>query len=170
VDLKWSTASEMNVSHFGIERSTDGSNFSDAGTVFAYGNTTVESDYMFADNISNVQSSVIYYRLRSEDVDGKTQYSEIRIIRNNKQTNNSIAIATYPNPVTNELRITIPANWQNKKAVYEIITLNGQVIKKNETSNSSQTETVNVSSLTAGIYFVRVSCEGQTAQQKIVKH
>jgi Secretion system C-terminal sorting domain len=170
VDLKWSTASEMNVSHFGIERSIDGSNFSDAGTVFAYGNTTVESDYMFADNISNVQSSVIYYRLRSVDVDGKTQYSEIRIIRNNKQVNNSIVIATYPNPVTNELRITIPANWQNKKAVYEIITLNGQVIKKNETANSSQTETVNVSNLASGIYFVRVNCEGQTAQQKIVKH
>jgi Secretion system C-terminal sorting domain len=170
VDLKWATATEMNVSHFTIERSLDGTNFSDAGMIFAYGNTTVKSEYAFADNISNIQSSVIYYRLRSEDIDGKTQFSEIRIIRNSKQTNNSIAIATYPNPVTNELRITIPTNWQNKKLVYEVITLNGQTIKRHEAANSSQTETMNVSSLSSGMYMIRVSCEGQTAQQKIVKH
>ena len=58
VDLKWETATEINVSHFIIEKSIDGKNFSDAGMVFAYGNTTSKSNYVFADNISNMQSSV----------------------------------------------------------------------------------------------------------------
>nr|WP_287424193.1 hypothetical protein [Candidatus Brachybacter algidus] len=31
VDLKWTTASEVNVSHFVVEKSTDGINYSDAG-------------------------------------------------------------------------------------------------------------------------------------------
>ncbi|MBL0271679.1 MAG: T9SS type A sorting domain-containing protein [Chitinophagaceae bacterium] len=169
VDLKWTTATEINVSHFMVERSTDGTNFSDAGMVFAYGNTTSKSDYAFTDNISNIQSGVIYYRLRSVDVDGKTQYSDIRIIRISKQEKNDITILTYPNPVTNEVRITIPANWQNKKVVYELLNANGQTAKKTVTTGSSQTESMNVSSLNSGLYIVKVTCEGQSAIQKIIK-
>jgi hypothetical protein len=38
-----------------------------------------------------------------------------------------------------------------------------------ESGNSSQTETINVSNLTAGVYMVKVTCNGETATQKIVK-
>lgn len=169
VDLKWSTATETNLSHFIVERSTDGANYSDAGMVFAYGNTTSKVDYALADNISSIQSGVIYYRLRSVDVDGKNQYSDVRIIRIGKQADNNITILAYPNPVSNEIRITIPANWQNKKVVYEVFSLAGQTAKKIQSAISSQTETLNVSNLNSGMYIVKVTCEGQTAQQKIVK-
>ncbi|MBK9380731.1 MAG: T9SS type A sorting domain-containing protein [Chitinophagaceae bacterium] len=170
VDLKWSTASEINVSHFVVEKSTDGINYSDAGVVFAYGSATGKADYKLSDNIANDQAKIIYYRLRSVDIDGKGQLSATRIIRRNSQEENKITILTYPNPVSNELRITVPANWQNKKAVYEVFNSNGQIAKRSETSNSSQTETINVTNLVPGFYIVRVSCEGQIAQQKIVKH
>jgi|CXWL01.1.fsa_nt_gi hypothetical protein len=169
VDLKWSTATETNLSHFIIERSTDGTNYGDAGMVFAYGNTTAKSEYTFADNISNIQSGVVYYRLHSIDVDGKNQYSDVRIIRISKQAENNITILTYPNPVSNEVRITIPANWQNKKVVYELFSVNGQAARKIETASSGQTETLNISNLNSGLYIVKVTCEGKTAQQKIVK-
>lgn len=80
VDLKWSTETESNLNHIMVERSTDGINFSDAALVFTYGNTTAKSDYSFADNISKVKAAVIYYRLRSVDVDGTTQVSAIQVI------------------------------------------------------------------------------------------
>ena len=80
-----------------------------------------------------------------------------------------IILTTYPNPVVNELKVTIPANWQNKKVVYELFNGNGQTAKKIETASSSQTETLNVSNLNNGLYFVKVTCEGQVATQKIVK-
>ncbi|MBL0305987.1 MAG: T9SS type A sorting domain-containing protein [Chitinophagaceae bacterium] len=170
VDLTWSTASEINVSHFVVEKSTDGTNYNDAGIVFAYGTATGKADYKLSDNIANDQAKIIYYRLRSVDIDGKGQLSATRIIRRNNQEENKITILTYPNPVSNELRITVPANWQNKKAVYEVFNANGQIAKRREASNSSQTETINVTNLVPGFYIVRVSCEGQIAQQKIVKH
>lgn len=81
VDLKWSTETESGLSHFIVERSTDGNNFSDAALVFAYGNTTAKSDYAFADNISKIRSTNVYYRITSIGADGKTQCSEIRVIR-----------------------------------------------------------------------------------------
>jgi len=170
VDLKWITESEINTSHFVVERSTDGTNFSEAGIVFAYGTATDKTNYSFPDNISNITAPVIYYRLKSVDNDGKSQYSETRIIRLSKQTDNKVTIVTFPNPVTNEVRISIPNEWQNKKVIYEIINANGQVTQRTETISSSQTESINASNLSRGFYVVRVSCEGQTAQQKIVKN
>lgn len=170
VDLKWTTASEVNVSHFVIEKSTDGTNYTDAGMVFSYGSAFETAKYTLSDNIANTQSKVIYYRLRSVDIDGKSQLSATRSIRIDSKEGNSIDILTYPNPVSNELRITVPANWQNKKAVYELFNANGQMAKRTETTSSSQTEVINVTSLAPGFYIVRVSCEGQVAQQKIVKH
>lgn len=170
VDLKWTTASEVNVSHFVVEKSTDGTNYTDAGMVFSYGSAFETAKYTLSDDIANTQSKVIYYRLRSVDIDGKSQLSATRIIRIDSKESNSITILTYPNPVSNELRITVPANWQNKKAVYELFNANGQIAKKIETTSCSQTETINVTSLAPGFYIVRVSCEGQVAQQKIVKH
>lgn len=169
VDLSWTTEYEKNVSHFIIERSTDGVNYSDAGMVFAYGNTTDSKNYTMHDNISNLQATVIYYRLRSVDIDGKNELSNIRVIRIGKGSENNISILTYPNPVTNDLRITIPANWQNKRAVYEIFNANGQVARRVETGNSSQTESINVSSLAPGFYIVKVSCNDEISQQRIVK-
>jgi hypothetical protein len=168
-DLKWITATEINTSHFVIEKSMNGTEFSDAGLVFATGGMDTRATYTYSDNVNTAQEGVIYYRLRSVDIDGKNQYSDIRMIRIGKQSSNSVSILTYPNPVTSELRITIPNNWQNKKISYEIINTNGQVSKKDEASNSSQTETLNISHLPSGVYIIRVSCNGETAQQKIIK-
>jgi len=169
VNLKWVTATGINTSHFVIEKSFDGRDFSDAGVVFTFGNTMEEMNYNFIDNINGSQAGVIYYRLRSVDADGKFDYSATRIIRVGKQTEQTITILTYPNPVSNELRITLPDNWQNKKVTFEIFNANGQVSKRIENANIGQTETLNVSNLAPGFYNVRVSCDGQTAQQKIVK-
>jgi len=169
VDLKWITYSELNVSHFEVERSTDGINFTEAGVVFAYGNSTDTKNYAYPDNISGVTSPAVYYRLRAVDMDGKDHYSETRMIRLTKQTSTDIAIAAFPNPVVNELRISIPNEWQNKKVTYEVMNANGQITHKTETANSSQVENINTSKLASGFYIVRVTCDGQTAQQKIVK-
>ncbi len=168
-ELKWTTASEINTSHFVVERSTDGVNFSDAGLVFAYGSTSDMTNYSFPDDLSGITSTVVYYRLRSVDNDGKSQYSETRMLRLNKQSSNTISIVAFPNPVANELRVSIPNEWQNKKVVFEVLNANGQLTQRMETASSGQTQSINTSSLSSGFYLVRVSCEGQSAQQKIVK-
>jgi Secretion system C-terminal sorting domain len=169
VDLKWVTASEINVSHFIIEKSTDGINFNEAGVMFAYGNAVDKTTYTHSDNVNTNQAGVIYYRIRSVDNDGKTELSETRIIRISKQAEKIVSITTYPNPVSNEVRVTIPANWQNKKLVYEIYNASGRIAKRIETANSNQTEIINVSTFAPGFYIVRVNYAGETAQQKIIK-
>jgi hypothetical protein len=83
-DLKWETVNEINVSHFVIEKSTDGVNFSDAGVFFAYGNATDKTNYSFSDKLNNNQSATVYYRIFSVSNNGKGQYSETSIIKTGK--------------------------------------------------------------------------------------
>ena len=168
VDLKWSTASELNASHFVVERSLDGQAYSDAGIVFAVGNSTTIQQYAFTDNLIPTAKTVIYYRLRQVDVDGKADYSATRIIRTGKQ-DATATILTFPNPVASELRISIPNNWQGKKVNYEVVNVSGQTAKRMVVANSSQTETVDMSSLAPGFYLIKVACNGEVAEQKIIK-
>jgi len=169
VDLKWTTVDERNVSHFEIEKSTDGVNYSQEGLVFAYGNTTEKKNYSFSDDIANVQSNIVYYRLRSLDIDGKSQLSQIRVIRISKQ-NAEISLITYPNPTSSELRVTVPAVWQNKEVAIEVYNTNGQRVKAVRTASMSQTETISVRELSNGIYIIKASCGSEAAQQKFIKN
>jgi hypothetical protein len=169
VDLKWTTASEINVSHFTVEKSIDGINFSEAGLVFAYGSANDNTNYSFADNLGNTSATVIYYRLRIVEMDGKTEYSETRMIRIGKGKENTISILAFPNPVVSELRITIPATWQNKAVTYQVYSINGQVVNSRQTGSSSQTETINVGQLAPGMYIIKATCGSEMSQERIVK-
>lgn len=167
--LSWTTVSEINASHFVVERSLNGQDYQDAGTVFAYGSENARTEYQFQENLSAINAPVVYYRLRCVDLDSKTEYSEVRVLRLGGKTPAAVQVLTYPNPVQNELRITIPAEWQSQRVVYELFTANGQVARRIDNPNSSQTETISMTSLAPGFYIVKVSNGTEVAQQRIVK-
>lgn len=168
-DLKWTTASEKNVSHFEIEKSTDGKTFTSQGIVFAHGNTSDEKKYTFTDkNINTNNPGVIYYRLRSVDNDGTSELSFIRSIRIGKKED-QLSILAYPNPVLNELRVTIPSHWQGRKVSYELYNSSGQVMLHFLSAHGSQTETINVSKFIPGSYIIKARCGDESAYQKIIR-
>jgi hypothetical protein len=80
-----------------------------------------------------------------------------------------LKILAYPNPVVNELRVTIPSGWQGKKVNYEVYSTTGQMLIHRITAMSSQTETIDVSRLAAGSYIVKASCQDETSSQKIIR-
>lgn len=169
-DLKWTTSSEKDVSHFSIEKSLDGQSFSQAGIVFAAGNSAAMVNYTFADkNINTFKKGIIYYRLRSIDIDGSSELSAVRMITLGSQNKQVISILTYPNPVTNELHITIPTNWQGKKATYEVLDNNGRTARSKVVASANQTESISVANLPRGFYIARVICDDESAQQKVIK-
>ena len=62
ININWITASETNNSHFEIERSSDGIEFSRIGTIAGHGTTIEVQTYEFMDIIP--QKGVNYYRLK----------------------------------------------------------------------------------------------------------
>ncbi len=96
--LAWKTINESNVSYFSIERSTDGTYFTQVGKVNAVINNTLSSSYSFIDSTaSNENHSIIYYRLQIVDKDRKFVYSTI-ITAHLSMLYNDIKV--NPNPVS----------------------------------------------------------------------
>ena len=112
--------------------------------------------------------TTVYYRLHSIDINGKGEYSEIRIITSQK--NSKLNISAYPNPVMNNLLVTIPSAWQKKNVMFELLTVNGQVAKRFNTTNTGQTEILNVNNIAPGSYFLNASCDGKIVRGKIIKN
>ena len=169
-DLKWTTSSEKDVSHFSVEKSLDGNSFTKEGVVFAAGNSSEMINYSFSDhNLNTAKPGVVYYRIRSVDNDGKSELSAVRMITIGVQNKPALPVSVYPNPVSHELKIAIPSSWQGKNVSYEIFTATGRLTKRTIVAYSSQTETINVSGLAPGLYALKVSCNGETALQKIIK-
>ncbi|MFH2096793.1 MAG: hypothetical protein ABIJ16_13880 [Bacteroidota bacterium] len=74
VILKWQTASEKNSDYFDIERSNNGEDFYNIGTVSAAGNSNELTSYSFVDTQTGNKT---YYRLKEVDSDGFYFYSNI---------------------------------------------------------------------------------------------
>ena len=167
--LNWSTATELNASNFVVQRSTDGTNYEDVALVFTQeGNSNSIRQYSYADNISTVNNNIVYYRLKLVDLDGNFSYSPVDLIRLTNETKQT-EIVTFPNPAVNQLHITIPNSWQGKLVSYTIYNVSGSPIKQIANSNAGQTETVDISALPMGVYFVKAANGSQTSVQRIIK-
>jgi hypothetical protein len=168
VGLKWTTASEENLKKFVIERSYDNKNFSEVNAVLPHGHPADKNNYTFLDKLSENSPTTVYYRLHSIDINSKGEYSDTRIIT--MQKNSSLDISAYPNPVVNNLLVTIPSAWQKKNVMFELLSVNGQVAKIFNTTNTGQTEILNVNNIAPGSYFLNASCDGKIVRGKIIKN
>lgn len=169
VDLKWTTTAGTNLNRFVIEKSIDGKNFIDAGVVLASSMPDEKKDYSLSDADILNKGSIIYYRLKMIDTDQKIFYSDARIIRLGEEKP-GITVTAYPNPVVNDLSVSIPSSWQNKNVRIALYNSTGTKVKEVSRPGAGQTEVIAVNDLVRGLYILKASFAEETAQQKIVKN
>ncbi len=126
---EWQTASETNNDYFTVERSVDGKDFDETGTVAGSGNSTELLNYSFIDE--NPVDGINYYRLQQTDYDGKFSYSDIVSIT--RETNSFDVIGFYPNPVHSFATIELNQNTTN--AILLIYNITGLVVQQTENIN-----------------------------------
>jgi len=158
VHLSWKTASEENCSHFEIERSFDGRNYSIIGKVKAAGNSVSVKNYTFRD--SRTLNGVSYYRIRQVDMSGQFSYSRVLPITLN---NTSTAFAG-PNPATSEIKLHLPADWSGIYE-YRIHDTKGRLVKQ---CRELQTGIypINLQHLQTGNYLLSIWENGEPRQQQ----
>lgn len=166
--LNWTMDKNSTANRFTVERSTDGINFTATGTVSALTASAAAADYHFSEPIQSVQKSILYYRLRIEDQQGKTDYSEIKSLRMGR-TGAAGSVETYPNPVVNQLNISLPEEWMGKQISYEVIDLSGIKQLFFNSSVTASSKQLNLSQLKSGIYYVRMKCNGEQLTKSIYK-
>jgi hypothetical protein len=142
VDLKWSTANEINVQGFDIEKSIDGKNFNKINFVSA--SNQLKANYNTTVLLLN---GAAYYRLKIIDNDGKYTYSNV--VKAIAFSNNSINV--YPNPAINTLNVNVLDLNTTKE--FTIFNSFGQPVIYAQMNQLSQQ--VNISQLSIGSYFLQ---------------
>ncbi len=144
VKLQWTSSSEINTSHFIVERSADGVQYTSLATVNAAGNSQSTQQYSTVDN--NPLPGKSFYRLKMVDIDEKFEYSPVRVV----VISSNPVIKLAVNPVQSRLELITSTTGRGE---WQIINRAGQIVSKgNITSNRTE---INVSSITAGSYWVR---------------
>ncbi|UCS94251.1 hypothetical protein KZP23_04250 [Echinicola marina] len=105
--IKWTVSKEWESSHYEIERSVDGiEEFEKVGEVDAVGWADESIHYEFMDEHLPISGSLLYYRVKQVDLDGKFSYSELRSLKIPGISARSRFWEVYPNPITgNELSV-----------------------------------------------------------------
>ncbi len=154
--LDWTTASEMNNDYFTVERSIDGQNFHDVAYVDGAGNSNVENSYFARDE--HPFSGINYYRLKQTDFDGQMKYSDVVAINNDPVSEFQV----FPNPTDGILTVALPETPdESVKAVVRNAV--GQLVLLVDVK--SRTSVIDVSQLTAGVYFIEVIIDGEAKIQ-----
>jgi hypothetical protein len=168
VNLNWTTASEINNSHFEIERSVNGQSWNIIGRVEGHGNSLVTNNYAAFDNLQGmIPASNIYYRLKQVDFNGVYTYSDIRTVNINDA---QAALSTFPNPAANVLNV----QWNSKSndnAVLRIMNINGVTVYTETVSGSGDLKRqIDMSAYPAGTYYVQVIAADNTSSKTIYKN
>ena len=164
VVLNWATASELNNSHFDIERSSDGETWQKIATVPGNGNSQKIITYQYEDQTAEL-GKILYYRLKQNDFDGVFEYSYVRMVSDKIEAGTTLT-SVYPNPVDKFLNVKI-----EDYGTYQILLIDqsGQIITQTQTTDNLTT--LITSEYKTGIYFVTIQNDRIKESHKIViKH
>ena len=159
IELNWVTASEINNSHFEIEKSVDGENFEFLKKITSSHNTQNQQTYNFSD--FDLTNKLQYYRLKMIDLDGKHEYSNIVVV-DVREWFEKYEITLYPNPASGDLTIK---NGIGNAILYNHL---GQKIRTIDILSSNFQ--LDISDLLNGKYFIQfISNQGNTRMKSFVK-
>jgi hypothetical protein len=160
VSLNWNTSDETAVKNFVIERSTDALSFVQIETQAA--KNALRNNYAATDVPS--KQGEYFYRLKMIDVNGKTSYSEVKAIKVKSIKANTFIIE---NPVSSFVTL---ANVPITPFTISIISANAAVVQSQFFSTSfGNKAVVNVETLAAGIYMIKVNDGKNNESLRFVK-
>ncbi|NML64161.1 T9SS type A sorting domain-containing protein [Hymenobacter sp. RP-2-7] len=152
VQLNWQTASELNNSHFVVERAASGeASFAALGQVAGAGSSPQTHSYQYVDA---APLALGYYRLRQVDATtGRVSYSPVVAVQSGRVE----TLAAYPSPAAATLTVASAAATQ--------VTIFDQLGRLQQSATlAGGPQQVDVSSLPAGVYYLREASTGQSVR------
>ncbi|WP_028978573.1 T9SS type A sorting domain-containing protein [Sporocytophaga myxococcoides] len=160
--LSWQTATERDASHFIIQKSYDGINYEDLGSVKAGGNSNSVLSYSFTDLISS--QGLVYYRLKQVDYNGDFYFSPVRSI--NHHSDHSLKI--YPNPTENSFNIQFN-NPSDNRGLLNVYSISGSLIEGGISISGNGKLTFG-ESLPSGVYILELTIGDTIERYKLIKN
>lgn len=165
--LQWVSSSEFNADKYIIERSSDGMNYTEIGTIEAQGLSMESLTYQFED--LQPANHLSYYRVRLIRDNGSSSSSNTLTIERQYSKEVEI-IKTYPNPASEDLNIIL-ASKSDASYDLSVSSLSGQQVFNGTQAvqKGLNYSSINVSDFRNGFYLLTVSQDGKNiATHKIV--
>jgi alpha-tubulin suppressor-like RCC1 family protein len=150
--IQWSTTQENNVSHYDVERSSNGRDWNIAIPFIPANNLTTAYTYLQTDN--DYTSERVYYRVKQTDMSGRYTYSAVVTVA---ADNGIEKLVIYPVPVQNTFQMS-NINPKDIKKV-ELITINGSYVRTWFSAQSSY----DISNISKGMYIIKITTTDDSA-------
>jgi hypothetical protein len=147
VELQWSTALEIDNSHFIVERSEDAVLFEEIGTVSGQGNSQERTDYEFTDFVP--LNSGAYYRLTDVEFDGDVNHSEVVFVAG--QVTVTINPVLYPNPTSGQAILSLSSSTTGTLSILDAA---GRLILSQQVSREQRDIPIDLRESPAGLYQI----------------
>jgi hypothetical protein len=154
--FNWATASESNNALFTIEKTSDGTNFSEIYSTAGAGNSFVSKEYSY--RYQDFVRKDTYFRLKQTDFNGEYTYSSL--ISTSCSLDGKIKI--FPNPSTNQFIIT-GYDLNSKLLLHDS---QGKLIKIMETDKFS-TE-IKLDNFASGVYYLTIQGTFNNFVEKLI--
>jgi Secretion system C-terminal sorting domain len=148
--LQWQTYTEINTSHFIVEKSQDNSSWSGIDSLAAAEYSTSQKLYSSYDFKAG---QLNYYRVKQVDKDGRYTYSNTITINNN-----TTSATVYPNPFVSQVQLDVVAETAQKTVVI-ITDMQGRRMLTKPWSMTKGRNTniiADVKSFITGMYIIEV--------------
>ena len=165
--LNWVTASEINNSHFEIERSQDLVHWNQIGRVEGNGNSQITRRYTYTDHQPSVGQN--YYRLKQVDFDGGFEYSRITKLTE-VWTNENVHV--YPNPSNGKINVSVNSGDHGETIHVSVNDIAGRLLLEKNYPFTDKTRfnaQLNIDELENGLYCVVVSDGINSRSYRIIK-
>lgn len=170
VQLKWSTACEMNNAFFTLERSADATNFFALAKVNGAGTSSAVHAYSFSDDTPLAGTS--YYRLNQTDINGTTKTYKVISVLFSGIAAGRTSIHVSPNPFSDSFTAQFDAE-EKSEAIVNILSTSGTMVyseKINVTEGNNLYHFSTPQSIRNGTYILRVIADNLVlASTKIIK-
>jgi hypothetical protein len=168
VTLNWSTATELNNHGFEIERSSDRINWINIGFREGHGTTSEPQHYSYSDELSDIVSSKLYYRLKQIDFNGSFEYSDIVEVEIVPSVFS--LLQNYPNPFNPSTKIiySIPQSSNVVVKVFDVLGNEVTTLVNEQKQTGTYELTWNGENLPSGIYFYQLQAGDFIETKKMV--
>ncbi|OQP60907.1 hypothetical protein A3860_04035 [Niastella vici] len=167
VNLDWSVFQNQEVQSFTIERSIDGTHFTLVDIVNNQSPTTRYLAYKATDNVSGLNGSYVYYRIKVSGRNGGVQYTRtIRVALDG----NSTGITLSPNPVRDHFQLYMHSDADRDVQV-QVYSVTGQLMRTMHTQVKKGYSTISMDdfkSWAKGMYTVKVLAGSDTFIEKMI--
>jgi protocatechuate 3,4-dioxygenase beta subunit len=145
--LWWRTENERDFSHFEIQYSVDGEDFTSIAIVNGKGQSGETSDYSFEDPDEVTERSA-YYRLKMVNNDGSLNYSIIAAVHTPLQ----LPIRVYPNPAKEYLIVGHPKIKGHERIA--IISSDGREVATVKMMQAAVASNIDLENILPGAYYL----------------